>query len=171
MAWQEFKTLQAASSEHVAKCFGLYHVDPTSCAAEGNPAVQSMQAILHGSFGSKRSKTSTRSTKSTKIGSSSSPEPQPGFEKPQLCALLMERFDCSLHDLTFVNLTEPEVTSFARVRRLCILYFGFHFLAGSKPRLPRTISKILARARQHLRVMLYFGALPIFILFKSFTGM
>jgi len=108
MAWQEFKTLQAASSEHVAKCFGLYHVDPTSCAAEGNPAVQSMQAILHGSFGSKRSKTSTRSTKSTKIGSSSSPEQQPGFEKPQLCALLMERFDCSLHDLTFVNLTEPE---------------------------------------------------------------
>lgn len=132
MAWQEFKMLQAASSEHVAKCFGLYHVDPTSCAAEGNPAVQSMQAILHGSFGIKRSKTSTKSTKSTKIGSSSSPEPKPVLEKPQLCALVMERFDCSLFDLTFVNLTEPEVTSFARVRRLCVWHFGFHVFGRVK---------------------------------------
>ena len=124
MAWQEFKTLQAAESEHVAKCFGLYHFDPNSCAAEGNPTVQSMHAILHGSFAIRRSKSSTKSTKSTKTRTgSSSPEPLPVLEKPQLCALVMERFDCSLHDLTFVNLMEPEVTSFARVGRLYVWYF------------------------------------------------
>ena len=111
---------------------GFTMLIPTSCAAEGNPAVQSMQAILHGSFGIKRSKTSTKSTKSTKIGSSSSPEPKPVLEKPQLCALVMERFDCSLFDLTFVNLTEPEVTSFARVRRLCVWHFGFHVFGRVK---------------------------------------
>eukprot|EP00438_Fugacium_kawagutii_P027163 Skav214892 [mRNA] locus=scaffold1561:72761:77433:- [translate_table: standard] len=106
IALQEAKMLQAAASEHVAGYAGLYHID-ISPAAEV-PAIQTIQSILNGRFGSKTSKTSKgskRTTSSTRDGTWKASE-RPGSK---VCALLMERFEYSLHDLTCFNFLETEV--------------------------------------------------------------
>lgn len=107
--------LQAAASEHVAGYAGLYHFD---ISAEGVPAIQTIQSILNGHFGSKASKaskvskvskgsksktTSTRDTKTCSNCKTSSECP-----KSKVCALLMERFEYSLHELTCFNFLEAE---------------------------------------------------------------
>ena len=117
VAFQEATMLQAAASQHVASCLGLYHFDADS-AAERLPAVQNFSHFSHlnGHFtkgpskstrSSSRSRGSTRSCRSSQETKPSSDEPKPS----RLCALLMERLDYSLHDLTVFSFLESEATS------------------------------------------------------------